>query len=65
MLNFEDHHCYQNRRNASHTAPMAKTIGKTNFPLEVKLGELLFSFRGEVEGGGGRFSTCTASFIPP
>lgn len=62
---FEDQQCYQYQRNASHTAPMAKTIGKTIMPLEVKVGELLFSFNGVDVGGGGRFSTCIASFMPP
>lgn len=64
-LNLEYQYCYQNRRNVSHTAPMAKTIGKTILPLEIELGELLVLFKGEDVGGGGGFSTSIASFIPP
>jgi hypothetical protein len=56
---------YQNQTNASHSAPMAKTVGRTYWLLKMELGEPLFSFSGEAVGGGGGFSTWTASFMPP
>ncbi|KAJ6753104.1 hypothetical protein OIU74_027877 [Salix koriyanagi] len=56
---------YKNRRNASHSEPMTKTVGRTYWLVKMELGEPLFSFRGEVVGGGGGFSTWTAIFMPP
>lgn len=56
---------YKNRRNASHSEPMTKTVGRTYWLVKMELGEPLFSFRGEAVGGGGGFSTWTAIFMPP
>jgi len=44
---------------------MAKTVGRTYWLLKMELGEPLFSSSGEAVGGGGGFSTWTASFMPP
>lgn len=58
---------YQTRVKTSSTAAMAKTAVRTNgvCPVLVDLRALLFSFKGEDEGGGGRCSTWIASFMPP
>lgn len=50
--------------NESHAAPIAKTIGMRKIcPLDER--NVAAALSGAAFGGGGRFSTWTASFIPP
>jgi hypothetical protein len=56
---------YQNQTNASHSAPMAKTVDRAYWHLRMELDEPLFSFSGAAVGGGSGFATWTANLMPP